>query len=89
VPADTSADVQGQSQRERWKSGKTVQKVASKVTSGNEKLNLTVTAGPNCSLQRKFCAPGRIRTCDHRFRKPMLYPLSYGGYPAYFMKFFD
>ena len=23
--------------------------------------------------------PGRIRTCDHRFRKPMLYPLSYGG----------
>ena len=24
-------------------------------------------------------APGRIRTCDPRFRKPMLYPLSYGG----------
>ena len=24
-------------------------------------------------------APGRIRTCDTRFRKPMLYPLSYGG----------
>lgn len=24
-------------------------------------------------------APGRIRTCDHRFRKPMLYPLSYEG----------
>ena len=23
--------------------------------------------------------PGRIRTCDPRFRKPMLYPLSYGG----------
>gem|GEM_PF-3623987 len=22
--------------------------------------------------------PGRIRTCDPRFRKPMLYPLSYG-----------
>jgi hypothetical protein len=24
-------------------------------------------------------APGTIRTCDTRFRKPMLYPLSYGG----------
>ena len=23
-------------------------------------------------------APGRIRTCDPRFRRPMLYPLSYG-----------
>lgn len=23
--------------------------------------------------------PGRIRTCDLRFRKPLLYPLSYGG----------
>jgi hypothetical protein len=22
--------------------------------------------------------PGRIRTCDLRFRKPLLYPLSYG-----------
>jgi hypothetical protein len=25
-------------------------------------------------------APGRIRTCDARFRKPTLYPLSYGGW---------
>lgn len=24
-------------------------------------------------------ALGRIRTCDARFRKPMLYPLSYEG----------
>ena len=24
-------------------------------------------------------ALGRIRTCDTRFRKPMLYPLSYEG----------
>ena len=24
-------------------------------------------------------APGRIRTCDTRFRKPLLYPLSYEG----------
>jgi hypothetical protein len=27
----------------------------------------------------KHCAPGRNRTCDTRFRKPMLYPLSYEG----------
>ena len=26
-----------------------------------------------------FCAPGRIRTCDTRFRKPLLSPLSYEG----------
>ncbi|MEA2509904.1 MAG: hypothetical protein QOG21_1986 [Actinomycetota bacterium] len=25
-------------------------------------------------------APGRIRTCDTRFRKPVLYPLSYEGH---------
>ncbi len=25
-------------------------------------------------------APGRIRTSDARFRKPTLYPLSYGGW---------
>ena len=24
-------------------------------------------------------APGKNRTCDQRFRKPLLYPLSYGG----------
>ncbi len=27
-------------------------------------------------------APGRTRTCDTRFRKPLLYPLSYEGLPA-------
>ena len=26
-----------------------------------------------------YGAPGRNRTCDTRFRKPMLYPLSYEG----------
>ena len=26
----------------------------------------------------RFGAPGRIRTCDQGFRKPLLYPLSYG-----------
>ncbi len=39
-------------------------------------------------IQKKFArshgaprhgAPGRTRTCDARFRKPTLYPLSYGG----------
>ena len=28
---------------------------------------------------RSVSAPGRIRTCDTRFRKPVLYPLSYEG----------
>ena len=27
----------------------------------------------------QISAPGRIRTCDTWFRKPLLYPLSYGG----------
>ncbi len=27
----------------------------------------------------EFGAPGRTRTSDTRFRKPVLYPLSYGG----------
>ncbi len=29
--------------------------------------------------QRFLSAPGMNRTCDLRFRKPSLYPLSYGG----------
>ncbi len=33
---------------------------------------------PRC-LATSHSAPGTIRTCDTRFRKPMLYPLSYGG----------
>ena len=50
--------------------------------------------GPSCtkSAQKRGCrgpsasktlvltrAPGTTRTCDLRFRKPLLYPLSYGG----------
>ena len=31
------------------------------------------------TFEFSLCAPGRIRTCDTRFRKPVLYPLSYGG----------
>ena len=30
---------------------------------------------------RVASAPGMSRTCDQRFRKPLLYPLSYGGVP--------
>ena len=26
-----------------------------------------------------LCGPGMIRTCDTWFRKPLLYPLSYGA----------
>src|SRR5205823_2997880 len=37
---------------------------------------VTRQAEPNIS----DCAPGRNRTCDTRFRKPLLYPLSYEGH---------
>lgn len=30
---------------------------------------------------RIFGDPSKIRTCDTRFRKPLLYPLSYGAMP--------
>jgi hypothetical protein len=33
---------------------------------------------PGC-LETPHGAPGRIRTCDTRFRRAVLYPLSYGG----------
>jgi hypothetical protein len=33
----------------------------------------------NPANRRKLNAPGMIRTCDQRFRKPLLYPLSYEG----------
>jgi Phage integrase family len=43
----------------------------------------TVTVLHSRAASRLTCcftrAPGRIRTCDTRFRKPLLYPLSYGG----------
>ena len=29
--------------------------------------------------EKRLGGPGRIRTCDARFRKPTLYPLSYGA----------
>src|SRR5690606_17258366 len=46
--------------------------------------NLTATEGtsalvPSVAVCR---APGRIRTYDQRIRRPLLYPLSYGGNPS-------
>jgi hypothetical protein len=38
-----------------------------------------VCAGHSLLLLVRGGAPGRNRTCDTRFRKPMLYPLSYEG----------
>jgi hypothetical protein len=32
------------------------------------------------TLRKLLGAPGRNRTCDTRFRKPLLYPLSYEGW---------
>lgn len=32
------------------------------------------------SLTRHVGAPGRNRTCAQRIRRPLLYPLSYGGH---------
>lgn len=32
-----------------------------------------------CDLRKRVGAPGRIRTCDTRFRRAVLYPLSYEG----------
>ena len=38
-------------------------------------------AGVNSALTCTFVGgPGRIRTCGTRFRKPLLYPLSYGAH---------
>ena len=40
------------------------------------RLGCTVQQGGD---MRGFSRPGRIRTCDHRIRSPVLCPLSYGG----------
>lgn len=50
---------------------------------GDERIaTLSATRGATrnrVTTRRRRHAPGRIRTCDTRFRKPVLYPLSYGG----------
>lgn len=40
---------------------------------------LRTRCGLDLSREAKPSAPERIRTFDSRFRKPLLYPLSYGG----------
>ncbi len=42
-------------------------------------LDCRSSAAHRIGLLWAECALGRIRTCDTRFRKPMLYPLSYEG----------
>ena len=37
------------------------------------------TAEQRSDQAKRIGAPSRIRTYDTRFRKPLLYPLSYGG----------
>ena len=44
----------------------------------NRRTYFRRSGGFRC-LATSHCAPGRIRTCDARFRKPTLYPLSYEG----------
>src|SRR5262245_46300657 len=39
----------------------------------------TLSRGHATRPDQRESAPGRNRTCDTRFRKPLLYPLSYEG----------
>jgi hypothetical protein len=52
------------------------------ITRGEETSESTVGASVNPKRifgEQFLRAPGRTRTYDARFRKPTLYPLSYGG----------
>ncbi len=46
---------------------------------GARRFRPRFAAPPLSPARRHKGAPGRIRTCDARFRKPTLYPLSYEG----------
>ena len=49
---------------------------------GPENVNAEQWQRKNPRLTWDFsCAPDRNRTCDLWYRKPTLYPLSYGGVP--------
>ena len=61
---------------------------AGRATNGRQERHMTAygdqstdssTASSEAILRDQRGAPGKIRTCDTRFRKPMLYPLSYEG----------
>ncbi len=45
----------------------------------HSKLNAFLLRAQNFPAPGSASAPGMIRTCDQRFRKPLLYPLSYEG----------
>ena len=50
------------------------------VVSDQQIVDLSPSAIWLCAaIQPHRSTPGRSRTCDTRFRKPLLYPLSYGG----------
>lgn len=62
----------------------TVVKVYSKLSRDTparsiEYISIPSATGTNCTGKQWVCALGRIRTSDTRFRKPVLYPLSYEG----------
>lgn len=50
-----------------------------------ERVSVKYSAAPGCGVFSLLkpgvtkSAPDRSRTCDLRYRKPALYPLSYGG----------
>lgn len=47
------------------------------LVSGGERIRPRKRRDSRKSKDRRSNTPGRIRTCDLRFRKPLLYPLSY------------
>ena len=49
-------------------------------SSSGYRIVFTTTIGDEVDvLSLSSNTPGRDRTCDRRFRKPLLYPLSYEG----------
>ena len=80
-PPEEKRDLDGR-QRSDKRTGEllyTVQLVAFDAT-GGEVITVTLAgSSPKVSVGVMCCAPGRIRTCDTRFRRAVLYPLSYEG----------
>jgi hypothetical protein len=66
----------------------TIAQIVGTVEAISQTINESSAVAPDQAMPVRLCrcctcpsqrAPGRIRTCDTRFRKPMLYPLSYEG----------